>query len=122
MNEAIQVLLFIVGIINFLPVMGVLSADRLSRAYQIELPGNDLIILLRHRALLFGVVGGFIIYSVFVPVYQAAAMVMAAITMVGYLYIVWSVGGYNKAIFKVAMVDVVGIICLVLAALLTSIG
>ena len=122
MNEAIQVLLFIVGIINFLPVMGVLSADKLSRAYQIELAGSDLIILLRHRALLFGVVGGFIIYSVFVPVYQAASMVMAAITMVGYLYIVWSVGGYNKAIFKVAMVVVVGIICLVLAALLSSIG
>jgi hypothetical protein len=49
-------------------------------------------------------------------------MVMAAITMVGYLYIVWAVGGYNKAIFKVAMVDVVGIICLVLATVLKSIG
>jgi hypothetical protein len=122
MNEAIQVLLFVVGVINFLPVMGVISADKLSRAYQIELPGNDLIILLRHRAILFGVVGGFILYSVFQPMYQDAAMVMAAITMVGYLYIVWAVGGYNKAIFKVAMVDVVGIICLVLATVLKSIG
>jgi hypothetical protein len=122
MNEAIQVLLFVVGVINFLPVMGVISADKLSRAYQIDLPGNDLIILLRHRAILFGVVGGFILYSVFQPIYQIAAMVMAAITMVGYLYIVWAVGGYNKAIFKVAMVDVVGIICLVLATVLKSIG
>jgi hypothetical protein len=122
MNEAIQVLLFIVGVINFLPVVGVISADKLSRAYQIELPGNDLIILLRHRAILFGVVGGFILYSVFQPMYQDAAMVMAAITMVGYLYIVWAVGGYNKAIFKVAMVDAVGIMCLLLATVLKSIG
>jgi hypothetical protein len=122
MNDAIQVLLFIVGVINFLPVMGVISADKLSRAYQIDLPGNDLIILLRHRAILFGVVGGFILYSVFQPMYQDAAMVMAAITMVGYLYIVWAVGGYNKAIFKVAMVDAVGIMCLLLATVLKSIG
>lgn len=118
MNMAIPILLFIVGVINFLPVMGVLSASKLSQAYSIDLASNDLVILMRHRALLFGVVGGFILYSVFDPSYQAAAMVMAAITMVGYLYFVWAVGGYNDSIYKVALVDTAGIVCLFLAAVL----
>jgi len=89
MAKAASLLLFIVGVINFLPVMGVLSAARLSQAYAIELDGNDLVILMRHRALLFGIVGGFILYSVFVPGYQTVAMVMAALSMLGYIFLLW---------------------------------
>ena len=118
MIKAIPVLLFIVGVINFLPVVGVLSAEKLSQAYSIDLVDKNLVILMRHRALLFGVVGGFILYSVFVPSYQCAAMVMAAISMFGYLYLVWAVGGANESILKVAMIDALGISCLVLAAVL----
>lgn len=118
MIKAIPVLLFIVGVINFLPVVGVLSAEKLSQAYSIDLLDNNLVILMRHRALLFGVVGGFILYSVFVPSYQCAAMVMAAISMFGYLYLVWAVGGANESILKVAMIDGLGIACLVVAAVL----
>jgi hypothetical protein len=122
MNKAIPILLFIVGVINFLPVVGVLSAEKLSQAYAVDLVNNNLVILMRHRALLFGVVGGFILYSVFVPSYQCVAMVMAAITMLGYLYFVWAVGGYNDSIFRVAMVDVVGLVCLALAAALKAVS
>ncbi len=118
MIKAIPILLFIVGVINFLPVVGALSAAKLSQAYSIDLLDNNLVILMRHRALLFGVIGGFILYSVFVPSYQCAAMVMAAISMFGYLYLVWAVGGANESILKVAMIDVFGIACLVLAAVL----
>ena len=42
MDTVVQVLLFVVGLISFLPVMGVLSADRLSSAYAIELASKDL--------------------------------------------------------------------------------
>lgn len=118
MNKIIMLLLVIVAMINFLPVVGVLSAKSVSQAYSIAPPGNDLEILLRHRALLFGVLGGFIFYSVFAPQYQGAAMVMAAISMIGYLLLMWSVGGYNASLYKVAVVDSVGILCLALAVFL----
>jgi len=117
MTKIIPVLLFIVGMINFMPVIGILSAAKLSQAYSIELISNDLIILMRHRALLFGLVGGFILYSVFAPSYRSAAMVMAAISMIGFLYFIWAVGDYNESLFKVAIIDIVGIVCLVLAAI-----
>jgi len=116
MSVLASVLLLIVGIINFLPVLGVVSADRLAQAYGIDLFGNDLVILLRHRAILFGVLGGFIIYSVFVPIYQAPAM--AAVAMVAYVVLMHSVGNYNQELYRVMLVDYVGIACLVGAALI----
>ncbi len=118
MDKIASLLLLVVGVINVLPVLGVFSAARLSQAYGIELDGNDLVILMRHRALLFGVLGGFILYSVFVPGYQAAAMVMAAVAMLGYIFLVWQVGGYNASLYKVMLVDLVGIVCLAGAALI----
>lgn len=113
-----MICLVIVGLINFAPLLGVLSAQKLESAYAVSLTSNDLIILMRHRALLFGVLGGFILFSAFVPFYQGAAMTMAAISMTGYIALVLIVGGYNDAIFKVVIVDLVGIAFLVAAAIL----
>jgi hypothetical protein len=118
MNKTITVLLILVGIINFLPVIGVLSASNINQAYSVEVTSNDLAILMRHRALLFGIVGGFVLYSAFVPHYQFAAMLMAAISMIGFLCIMWLVGDYNSSIFKVAIIDMAGIGFLVAAAIL----
>jgi len=109
MNKIVIALLVLVGLINFLPVIGVISASKIAQAYSVELVSNDLIILMRHRALLFGIVGGFVLYSIIAPQYQVVAMVMAAISMLGFLGLMWSVGGYNSSILKVAIVDVVGV-------------
>ncbi len=118
MSKLISILLIVVGVINFRPVFGVLSATNLEQAYSVELANNDLIILMRHRALLFGIVGGFVLLSVFVPSYQTPAMIMAAVSMIGFLYLAWAVGGYNDAISRIAMIDIAGIVCLALAAVL----
>jgi len=116
MNKIVIALLVLVGLINFLPVIGVISASKIAQAYSVELVSNDLIILMRHRALLFGIVGGFVLYSIIAPQYQVVAMVMAAISMLGFLGLMWSVGGYNSSILKVAIVDIVGIGFLITAA------
>ncbi len=118
MSKAFLVLLFLVGLINFLPVLGALSAERLAQAYSIEVVGSDLEILLRHRALLFGIVGGFILVSVFIPVYQGAAMIIGAVSMVGFLVLALQVGDYNAALQKVLWIDVGGIVLLAAAAVL----
>jgi uncharacterized membrane protein len=118
MSKGITICLIIVGLINFIPVAGILSAQRLEGAYGIALSSNDMIILMRHRALLFGVLGGFILFSAFASSYQGAAMIMAGISMVGFAVLVHSVGGFNVSINKVLIVDYVGIVFLVAAAFL----
>jgi len=116
--KLITLCLAVVGLINFVPIAGLLSAQKLESSYSIELASNNLIILMRHRALLFGVLGGFIFYSAFVPSYQGAAMIMAAVSMVGYVALVYLVGGYNDSMFKVLVVDVVGVVLLAIAVIL----
>ena len=118
MAKAITVCLVIVGLINFAPVIGVLSSQKLESAYSISLASNDLIILMRHRALLFGLLGGFILYSAFMASYQGAAMIMASVSMIGYALLVILVSGYNDSIFRVLIVDIVGIVFLFIAAIL----
>lgn len=122
MGKAITFCLVVVGLINLGPVLGVISAQRLASAYSITLAGNDLAILLRHRALLFGILGAFILYAAFNPLYQPAAMVMAGVSMVGFVGLVLGTGGYNEALGKVLFVDVLGIVFLLAAVVLKYVG
>lgn len=116
--KAINTLLFLVGLVNFLPVLGVLSGGRIAQAYGIELPGPDLEILLRHRALLFGIVGGFVFYALFVPAMQWPAIVMAGVSMVGFLVFMLQVGDYNASLYRVMLVDIAGIVLLLATVVL----
>ncbi len=118
MSKGITFCLIVVGLINFLPLVGVYSTQRLESSYGIALASNDLIILMRHRALLFGVLGGFILYSAFVPMHQAAAMVMAGVSMVGFAILVHSVGGFNESVNRVLIADYVGLLFLATAGFL----
>ncbi len=118
MGKAITFCLVVVGLINFGPVMGVISAQKLESAYSVALAGNDLVILMRHRALLFGILGAFILYSAFNPFYQPAAMIMSGASMVGFALLVLGVGGYNEAVGKVLFIDVLGILFLLAAVVL----
>lgn len=109
MTKLITVCLIIVGLINFVPVLALISVQKLEEAYSISLLSNDLIILMKHRALLFGILGGFILYSVFVPIHQGPAIIMAAISMIGYVVLMHQVGDYNGSLYKVLIIDYIGL-------------
>jgi len=54
MNHLITAMFIIVGIIHVLPVSGVLSSSRLTALYGRSFSDPNLAILMRHRAVLFG--------------------------------------------------------------------
>jgi len=118
MNKVYLLLLFLIGVINFLPAIGLVSVDKINQAYGLRVTDRDLAILLRHRALLFGLIGGFVIYSVFKPQFQVAAIVLAAISMLGYLFFFWSEGNSNSALLKVAQIDMIGVVLLSIAIII----
>ena len=115
MQKAVTFCLVVVGLINLAPVVGVLSAEKLSQAYGVEIHSPDLEILMRHRALLFGLLGGFILYAAFVPRYQSPAMVLAGLSMAGFAVLVWVVGEANPALRKILFIDLVGLAFLAVA-------
>ena len=120
MRKAITFCLVILGVINLLPVIGVFSTQILESSYSVTLAGHDLAILMRHRALLFGILGAFILYSAFYPRFQPAAMVMAGVSMIGFAFLALAIGDFNEAVGRVLWIDVVGILVLLAAVVLKS--
>lgn len=118
MEKAITACLLIVGLINFAPVVGVLAAQKMESAYAISLQSIELKILMRHRALLFGILGGFILFAAFTPLFQTAAMVMAFVSMVGFAVLVLGASEYNPEIKKVLIADIAGLVFLSIAVVL----
>lgn len=105
----VSISLILVGIIHLLPLSGVLSAERLLSLYGIPLDEPNLEILMRHRAVLFGILGGFLVFAAFKPTFQLAALVAGFISVVSFLYLAWAVGDYNEQIGRVFLADVVAL-------------
>lgn len=117
-NAAYLGCLAVVGLINFLPLLGVLSAERITAGYGVEVATPDLELLLRHRALLFGIIGGFVFASLALPQLRSAAMVMAAVSMVGFLFLYVLTGASSGALRSVVIADLLGVVFLIGAGVL----
>ena len=92
MARAAQIGLIIAGIMNVLPLAGALGADQLRSLYGLASITPDLEILLRHRAILFGLVGSLLIAAAFVPGLQLAALLIGGASMASFIVIALLVG------------------------------
>ena len=122
MEKIVTGLLVLVGIIHLLPVSGVLGAERLLALYGVSLNDPNLLILMRHRAVLFGLLGLFMVYAAFKPSLQPLAFLAGFLSVVSFMAIAWSVGGYNEAIRKVVIADVVAVVALGIAGVLYALS
>ena len=111
-------LLVVVAVIHLIPVTGVFGAERLSALYGLSLQESNISILMRHRAILFGLLGLFLLYAAFRPALQPLAFIAGFTSVVSFVVLSWSVGGYNDAIGKVVMVDLLAFIALLVAVVL----
>ncbi|WP_439135464.1 hypothetical protein [Pseudomaricurvus sp.] len=118
MERAVTVLLVLVGIIHLLPVSGVLGVERLHSLYGVSLAEPNLEILMRHRAVLFGLLGVFMMYAAFQKSLQTLAIIAGFISVLTFIVIAWSVSGFNEAIRKVVMADIVAMIALIIAGVI----
>ena len=113
MKRVVTGLMLVVAIIHLLPLSGVLGAERLAVLYGVDLDESNLEILMRHRAVLFGLLGGYFAYAAFHRSHQPAAFVIAAISIASFLMIAWSVGDFNAAIRRVVIADLIAMVALV---------
>ena len=104
--------LIIVGIIHVIPITGVAGGARLNSLYGVSIDNPDLSILMRHRAVLFGLLGTFLIYAAFRPSLQLLALIGAAVSVVSFLLLAVATGGYNDELRRVFIADVVSAVFL----------
>lgn len=92
MRHLISATLIVVAIIHLLPLSGVLGSERLSALYGIRFDEPNLAIIMRYRAVLFGLLGVLLLYAAFVPAFQPAAFSAGFISVLSFLYLARSVG------------------------------
>lgn len=111
-------LLLVVAVIHLLPLSGFLGAERIAALYGIELADRNLMILMRHRAVLFGILGVFFVYAAFKPDLQVIAFVAAFVSIMSFFYLTFTVGEFNSELRRVVIADVVAAIALLGAVIL----
>lgn len=115
MHLLTKTVLVVVGVLHLLPLSGVLGAAHLERLYGLALTEPDLVILMRHRSVLFGLLGVFLIYAAFRPDLRWPALLAGLVSTASFLGLAWSVGGYSAPISRVVVADVAAVSGLILA-------
>ncbi len=110
MNIVLIALIIVVGVLNFLPLAGLFSAAVLERSYGIALPDPNTELLLRHRAILFGLVGGLVLASVIITPWRTVAMAIATVSMASFVVLVFWFDNNSPELLKIAYIDVAGVV------------
>ena len=118
MEILFRITLFIAGAINLLPFILAFLPQKISKSYGIAVPDVNYELLLRHRAVLFGIVGGLMIYSAITKKIYAISVSIGLISMVSFVILYFLLNGINKELEKVMKADVVAIILLLTGFLL----
>lgn len=114
MRHLVSAMLVVVGVIHLLPLSGVLGSERLAALYGLSFDEPNLAILMRHRAVLFGLLGLFLCFAAFRPTWQTIAFVAGFVSVVSFLGLARSIGGYNALVARVIMADIVAMVCLII--------
>ena len=115
MNKVITVMFILAGIIHLVPITGVFGPERLATLYGLNFQEPNLSILMRHRAILFGLLGAFLIYAGFYPSLQPLAFIAGLISVISFILIAWSTGDYNAAVYKIIIGDLFALVFLIIA-------
>ncbi len=110
-------MLVIVAIIHLLPLTGMHSSQRLTALYGIDCSEANVQILLRHRAVLFGLLGGFLLYAAFCPALQLLGLIAGLVSVLSFIGLAWQVGNYNAQLKRVFIADLLALGCLLLGLL-----
>lgn len=109
----VSAMLIVVGVIHLLPLSGVLGSSQLTNLYGVSFDEPNTLILMRHRAVLFGILGVFLFYAAFRRQLQMLAFVAGLVSIVSFLLIAGTAESYNAQLARVVVADWVALGCLV---------
>ncbi|MEM1119995.1 MAG: phosphopantetheine adenylyltransferase [Bacteroidota bacterium] len=118
METIYRIILCLAGMINFLPTLIAFLPQKISSFYGVEIPDANYELLLRHRAVLFGIVGGLMIYAAISNKHIALVTTVGFISMLSFIGLYFMIdGAINPALTKVMKIDVVASVVLLLGYL-----
>lgn len=114
-DKLITMVLLVVALIHLAPSIGVLGRPSLMKLYGVTIESPELEILMRHRAILFGLLGVFLVFSAFIPALFGAGLMAAFISLASFVWLMISVGEYNQSLRRLLLVDLVALGLVVIA-------
>ena len=108
-SRLVSAALVVAGAIHIAPVVGVIGSDQLASLYGLDFSDPNLAILMRHRAVLFGMLGVFLVAAAFRRSLQPAAFGAGLLSVLSFLLIAWATGGYNPLIGNIVFADLVAL-------------
>lgn len=111
-RHAGRALLAVAGLLNTAPAVGAIAPQGMYTAYGIAPAGRDLEVVLRHRAVLFAVLGIGLLVAVFRPALRPIAVHANAISFGSFLVLVIAGGSIGPELMRVAAFDIAGLVAL----------
>jgi hypothetical protein len=112
MQRLVTAMLLVVAVFHWLPLAGVLGADRLATLYGVAVVDPELLVLLRHRAILFGLLAAYLSVAAFRPAWQPLALAAGAVSVVSFLVLAAALPTVGSALQRVVLADWVALACL----------
>jgi hypothetical protein len=111
MTRALVMLgLVVATIVHLLPTWGVLSSDNVEQLYGVAVEGNDLQLLMRHRAVMFGILGVLSLVALFRPALRTVALATAFASLAAFLLLAWLTAPHGPEVARVVRIDVFAVI------------
>ena len=121
MRDASRAVYTLVGLVNLAPITGVTSARALDRLYGTELEQGHLVtVLLRHRAVLLGLVGVGLVAAALRPELALAASSAGLVSMLS--FVVVAARRREREVRRIVGIDAVASLALVAATVFGEVG
>jgi len=117
MKLLVPIALTLVALLHALPLAGVLGAARLSALYGVDARDPALELLLRHRAVLFGLLAAFLAYAAWQPALRGAGLIAGGVSVASFLLFAMPAGLLPPALATVVRLDVAALILLLAAGI-----
>ncbi len=103
------------GFINAFPVVGAVGSGPLASLYGQTIADPDLLLLMRHRAVFFGLAGALLVAAAFRTELRTVATVVGAVSMASFCMLALPLDLHGDSLRRVFWVDVVALPLLILA-------
>lgn len=105
-----------VGLLHVLPASLVFFPDQLPNFYGIVPSDDNYVLLMRHRAVFFGLVGGLLLFAAITRQYESLAVTIGLLSMVSFIILsYWNGSDIHPALVRVRYIDIVATVLLALS-------
>ncbi len=110
----VTLVLLAAGLVHLLPAVGVLGAPRLAALYGVAIDDPTLLLLMRHRALLFGVLGVLLLIAAGSPPLQPWALGAGLVSTASFVVLAGAAQPLAPPLRSVVWIDAVLALALLL--------